>query len=187
MLLMQLGLTREVVILQEKITTFTQLLLNPPVPSFLRAALPKRAIAAVEDAGFRREGPFVIAFMKSGCPGCLALAKGLKEAVSEGWIAANAITCFLLEGSAGSQVDDVIRDTTPFVAEATLRGTFLACEVAGTPAMLAVDPQTWNVFGHTVGGDAAWAVSRLQMGPQRALLPTLPTRGSPVTDHQASS
>jgi hypothetical protein len=172
-LLMQLGVTREVVILQEKVTVFSQLLLNPPVPSFLRGTLPKKAITAVEAAGFRPDGPFVVVFMKSGCSGCLSLAGGLKEATEAGWLPPNSVTCFLAEGAGGSRLEALMRATTPFLTEATSGGVFLACEVSATPAMLAVNPETWEVFGHSVGGDAAWAVSRLQMGRPRQVLPTL--------------
>jgi len=168
-LLMQLGVTREVVVLQEKVTAFSQLLLRPPVPSFLKARLPKKAIEAIEAVGFRSGGPFILVFMKPACGGCFSLAEELMHATVTGALPRGAITCFLEEGSAGSKIDSLIRDTTRFVAETTSDGVFRACEVSATPTMLAINPETWEVFGHSVGGDAAWAVSRLEMARQSQL------------------
>jgi hypothetical protein len=162
------------------------LLLNPPVPSFLRATLPKAAIKAAEAVGFRKDGPFVIVFMKSGCHSCFSLAQGLKEATEAGWLARDAITCFLADGSENSKVEAVMRSTTPFLAESTSADIFSTCEITATPAMLAVDSDTWQVFGHSVGGDAAWAVSRLQMGRTRQVLPTVAPDSRNAMDPQAS-
>jgi hypothetical protein len=186
-LLMQLGVTREVVVLQEKVTVFSQLLLRPPVPSFLRGSLPKSAIPAVQAVGFRSDGPFVMVFMTPGCQGCLGLAEGLKEATATGLLPSEAITCFLAEGSAGSRIEVLLRASTPFVAEVSTGGIFRDCEVSATPTMLAINPDTWEVFGHSVGGDARWAVSKLQMTEQQQMLPT-PTVGHPQTSNfQASN
>ena len=168
-LLMQLGLTREVVVLQEKVTAFTQLLLTPPVPSFLCGKLPKPAIEALGAAGFRPDGPFVIAFMRSGCSGCFTLATGIKEAVDAGWIPRSAVVCFQVDGTRGSKVDALMRDAAAFVADDIGGKIFGACEISATPAMLAVSPGSWEVSGHSVGGDAAWVVTRLEMARKNQL------------------
>jgi hypothetical protein len=170
-LLMQLGVMREVVVLQEKVTAFSQLLLQPPVPSFLKKQLPKTAIRVVRETGFREDGPFVLVFMKSKCEGCLRLAEDISQATARGLLSQDAITCFLAEGSTGSKIEILMNQSAKFVAEVSV-GVFRSCEVSGTPTMLAINPETWEVFGHSAGGDAAWLMSRLQLTTSRQDLPS---------------
>jgi hypothetical protein len=186
-LLMQLGVTREVVVLQEKVAVFSQLLLRPPVPSFLRGSLPRKAIAAVQAVGHKETGPFIIVFMRHACGGCRSLAEGLQQATATGLLARDDVICFLEQDSAGSNIESLMRNIAKSVNYESSEVVFRACEVSATPTMLAVNPKTWEVFGHSVGGDAAWAVSRLEMARRNQLRLSTAENHPTTSDSPASN
>jgi thioredoxin-related protein len=178
-LLMQLGVTREVVVLQERVAVFSKLLLRPPEPSYLHKQLPQQAIVATQLLGSYSQEPFLIVFMKAGCGGCFTLAQEFKEATRLGSLKADAITCFMEPDSIGSKIETLMRDTTQHVAES--EEIFQVCEISATPTILIINPKTWEVISHSVGGDAAWAISRLEIARRGQLQASTTPKESQTT------
>lgn len=162
--LVVLGVMREVVILRGEVAALSQLITDPPPPSFLNERLPdalSRRLAFVTEGRRTPSRPHVVAFVSPGCEGCTALVRELRVAVGEGRVDPGAVS-FVVTWADSAEPDvyheaAAVADTVLDADGALAR----VCEVRATPTLLAVESQGLTVFAHKAGGDPEWVGSVL--------------------------
>ena len=82
-----LGVMREVVIMRGEVTALSQLITDPPPPSFLGQRLPdalSRRLAPPEANTSGTPGTWVVAFLSPGCASCKSVLDDVAAAVEDG-------------------------------------------------------------------------------------------------------
>jgi len=176
--LLILGLMRETVILHGHVTALSQLITNPPIPSFIGKSLPHqlaRELPPVSVARTWLPRAHVILFLRSNCGGCEDLVAGLEEEIKRKFVSKDNITCVVAAASVDSPVfraaQSVSRNTVLDVTGDLLK----ACEIQGTPTQLAIWTDTLNVFDYNYGGDVEWIRQKLQQQPERETVVAIPS------------
>lgn len=153
---------REAVILRSQVTALSQLIISPPMPSYLQDRLPEPLVCglAFGDAPKPREAHLAI-FLDSGCAGCDQLAAELRQAVALGQVRPSQITFIVSAASEDAETFQKARRTGGRTVLDTTGGLLKAAEVRGTPSQLAFWRDTMVAFDSKLGGDVEWTLHRL--------------------------
>jgi len=163
-----LGTMREVVVLQGKVTAFTELMLKPPAPAFLDGMLPDRVRARLLDAGIGQQGDDVfLIFARKGCAGCARLLQSIKAGLTEGTLSSRQFVCVLDSHSGGDSLEQAIRDSGMVVLVDQDRFLANACQVKQTPTTFHLGATSLKVVDSNIGGEFEWVRSRLALQADR--------------------
>lgn len=167
--LLLLGVMRETVILRGEVTALSQLITNPPMPSFIGHPLPlvlaDQLRPLIPSDKYSRHA-HIILFMRGECNGCDELAMQVRNAIQTGTISKEDISCVVVAPSKDVQVFKLAQAITlsPILDPI---GKFLkACEIKGTPSQIAVWTDNLQVFDYKLGGDITWIYEKLQQTVQ---------------------
>lgn len=163
-LIVILGVMREAVILRDDVKALSELITEPPVPSFLGQPLPAMAAEQLAPAGdwsgiVRR--PHIVLFFREGCFGCEDLLARVQQAIRQGVLSSVDISC-VVSGTEGSPLLAMAHSISRNAVLDAQGALLKACEVRGTPSMFAIWTDTLEVFDYMIGGDAEWMRQRLQ-------------------------
>lgn len=159
LLLLILGVMREAVILDGKVTALSQLITRPPAPSYVNATLPiqlaeRLSLSPLTATNARKA--HVVLFVRPNCSGCEDVIGQLSKALTEGLVAREDISCVV---SAASHNEPLYQEALTISQNAILdvTGNLLkSCEIRGTPTALALWSDTGHVFDYILGGDVEW-------------------------------
>ncbi len=164
LLLVIVGVMRETVILRGQVTALSQLITNPPAPSYLGDRLPAALADRLPSLSASRRAAHAIVFIRPGCSGCEEMITRLEEVIKHKFIDKNDLT-FIVAAAPDAPLFRA--------AQAVSRNTILdptgaitkACEVRATPTQLAIWTDTAQVFDYMLGGDVEWIRQRTQAQP----------------------
>lgn len=155
LLMLILGVMRELVIARSEVTALSQLITRPPAPSYVGTVLPEAVVRKLKLIPGARREPQAILFLASGCGQCESLMSELAEAIHDGLLAAAGIHCII---AARSDSDPLVRSAAALSNVAVdLTGQVLqTAQVYGTPMQIAFWSDTFQVFSYKFGGDVEW-------------------------------
>lgn len=162
MLLMVLGVMREVLILRGHVTALSQLITHPPAPSYLGAKLPHVVVpylGSVSQSGER--SPHVVLYLSKGCGSCASLIADLRTAIDLGQVPASDISCIVGAQSEGDEIYSAVVATGCRTTVDAGGEIYDVLELRGTPTQLAMWTDTAEVFDYHLGGDMQWIRERL--------------------------
>jgi hypothetical protein len=163
-----LGTMREVVILQGKVSAFTDLLLEPPTPQFLDGVLPTRVSATLRDAHVGQAGNCFLIFVRQGCSGCAGLLQDLKQALAIGVLSPGQVACVVGPQSGGLETRVRAMGITVLIDHDRLLSS--GCGIKHSPTTFLLAAESLNVLDASVGGGFAWIQSRLSPAAAAARL-----------------
>lgn len=154
-LLVLLAVMKEVVVLQEKVTIYRQLLLRPARPSYIGAAMPanvRQELAAAQE--LPTSGDLIILFLRPDCSACNAMVNHLSTAT--GLISDLKVIGVIGRGVGARRLIErvVASGITPHPD--TNETLFDAAEIRSTPTMLRIDLSSETVIDYAEGSDVEW-------------------------------
>lgn len=192
-LLMTLGLMREVVLLRADTDALARLVTRPPSPTFLGGTLPDEVAAAsnirskTASAHHPEERGSVLIFVSPGCSACYDLLAKIKnhkfshEVINEqiAIVITGAFDEDPLISSATHSFPNVLIDDRGRMAT--------ACEINGTPTLLAYWETSGLVFDWMMGGDVPWIEQIVSQRRPTTPLPTHEAQSAPPATADANS
>lgn len=159
-----LAVMREVVILRGEVTALSQLIVDPPVPSYLGQKLPRALARRLEEmagglAPSRRV--HAVLFLKNACEGCNDLVADVRRAVGDGILDREDISFVVAAGeeapiarAAQSISRSVVLDPGGKLLDES--------EIRATPTVLTVRGDTLDVLDYKLGGELGWIIDQLK-------------------------
>jgi len=168
LLLVVLGALREVMVLRGEVAGLSQLITDPPPPSFVHAdngsdtRAPDALIRALQEANpLPMPSRQIVAFVAPGCGPCEDIARDVSALLNNGGGYRSEELLFIVGAPRMSEAQDFaahLPGRTILDRGAVLRR---ACEVRGTPTLFLVSAPDFHVTDYTVEGDAQWIATRL--------------------------
>ncbi|MGI8968752.1 MAG: hypothetical protein ACR2GA_06585 [Chloroflexota bacterium] len=182
LLLVLLGVMREVLILRGHVAALAQLITHPPAPSYLGQPLPGAVASRLEFNSRAETGmPLILLYLSKGCSGCDGLIRDLRQAVALGRLSAAAVTCIV---RAGAEQDETYQAAEAIGCRMIVDRDgklYDFLEIRGTPTQMALWNDTAEVFAYHIGGDVQWMLDKL--AERRDLMIRVP----PMAERQATS
>jgi len=172
LLIALLGMMRETTILREHVTALSQLITDPPAPSFLGRPLPAiftERLPSIREISRQKGGAHIVLFVKTGCFGCEDYIAALARPVKAGQLSKDDISCVVVAPAEDSALFQGAQRISNRVVLDPAGDVLRACEVRGTPAQYAIQATSLEVFDYTTGGDLSWIQQRLQRPPAERL------------------
>lgn len=154
---------RETVILSEKVTALSQLIVDPPLPSYIGKTIPLTLSQKLTFSHYNSSKPHVIIFLSEGCNSCQSLTTQLKSAVDKKLISKNDISC-VIEAHETSSIVRLAQSISQNVVCDQHGDLFKVCEVRGTPAQMVIYADSLKAYDYLLGGNLEWIIRKL---PQR--------------------
>jgi len=165
LLVVILGTMRETVILRGDVAALSQLITNPPQPSYVGTRIPaliESAVGLGEYVSRCDSRTHVLLFLRIGCNGCESLLIALQEAVHRESVPPSGISCVVAAPTEDAPVFQMARRVSENVVLDRDGTLFKGAEVRGAPTQLALWVNTLEVFDCQLGGDVGWIMERLQ-------------------------
>lgn len=177
-----LTVMREIVILRGETLALSQLVVDPPVPSYLGKTLPtslaERLRLDTSDLELS-ERMHAILFLKSSCEGCSDLASDVERAIAEGVLDRSDVSSVVAAGEEAPIAQAARRISRITVLDP--RGDLLAAsEVRATPTVLTVRADTLQVLDYKLGGEVEWIAQQLKRPQENILSPRPVSMAPPV-------
>jgi hypothetical protein len=158
--LLVLGMMRELAIARSETDALMRILLQDAQPSFLHAQLPAAIQQLLPPPNGHRHR--VLLALSDGCGSCRAFLESLSQH-DDGRLAAG-LTCLLKVSTHRSPLVKLARRLTDGVVVDHKGELFKKLEVSSTPAMFVIDNTDGTVVGHKLGPDAMWVDEVLREG-----------------------
>lgn len=164
-----LSLMREVVLLRGEVAGLTQVITIPPAPQVMGQRLPQEILSAITArpaAEQEKQGraDHAVLFLSPGCGGCANLVQDLGSALADGLIDGTSLTAVVLGSSRDLGVEAPLRTHGVAVVPDHDSKLFKACDVRGTPMIIAMWTGSGEAIDYSYGGGAQWILECIHSG-----------------------
>lgn len=161
LVLVILGVMREVVLLRGEVVSLANLVTRAPQPSYLGQQLPAPLIQALEANNAVPDGGALL-FLSSDCSGCLALLEEVWNKLGQ----LPQLTCVVKAKTAADHVAAQAKRVAGSVV-IDINGELLrVAEVVSTPSGVAFRPGSYETYEFSAGGDEEWLQRIFETAPQ---------------------
>ncbi len=160
-----LGVMRETVILDGKVTALSQLITKPPAPSILRKSIPNelaQKLSTLHEPSPWAPRVHIILFLRATCGGCEDVVARLDDVIKRRVVSRDNISCVVAADSEETSIFHAARSISRDTVLDASGSLFDACEIRGAPTQLAIWTDTLRVFDYNLGGDVEWIRQKLQ-------------------------
>jgi len=156
------GTMREVVVLQGRTDTLTELLLKPPEPTFPGGVLPDSVADRLQSMAVEPPGDSFLIFLSKGCSGCSHLVQAIRGAISSNIANRSNFVCVIGAKSAGGSFEQSIADLSVAIVVDHDGQLMKSCQIQATPTIVHLQDKTLRVLGAAVGEGFDWILPRLR-------------------------
>jgi len=164
--LVVLSLMREIVLLRGEVAGLTQVITIPPTPSIIGQRLPTEILSTITAglAGDPEEesSDHAVLFLSPGCGGCDNVVRELESALADALIVHSRITAVVPASPHAQEVAAPLRSHGVTVISDRGVNLFEACDVRGTPMILAVATSSGQAVDYTYEGGVAWILESIR-------------------------
>ena len=159
LILLVVGMMREIVVLRGEIAAFADLIKHPPPPTYVGRDLPDRLRESLEEIGLTSDH-LVVAFASPSCGPSSQMLENLAEALADGQLHEDDVVVVMATDR--GRVDTEMSQGIPNVIHDVDGRLAHAAEVRTTPALVWVSLSQGVALEHHYGGSVEWMMQRLQ-------------------------